>query len=247
MDTTIIFIGGFILGYFLPKILIENNLNFSKSKVIWVTILTGLIFSSLYAYNSSEYLSIGDSLTSAFGKAIAMNLSGNLSFAITFYNYYTPNKNTKNKSITAVKDNIVKDQKDELIINESIVKIEPTSKEVNEFAVKQKKQNLKILFSLKSIIKGNTKEMFFLSVWVAINIIIFFLSMCTQLGETSEVWMHERIGIDYLVNEKASYKFFPFGTINLAYYDWLEFLLIGILPVIFYFIWTFINKKTKID
>jgi hypothetical protein len=93
------------------------------------------------------------------------------------------------------------------------------------------------------------KLQFYLGVYLFINLIILLLSVNGQFPEKNS-WESEhtvvydsddptKIEDERIVTsyEKATDRFWPIGSQNIAYYDILEFIILGLAPIILIMFW----------
>jgi len=97
---------------------------------------------------------------------------------------------------------------------------------------------------------------FKLGLYLIINLIILVLSLNGQFQDKNS-WESERkivydssdptkIKEEKVVTtyEKASDRFWPLGTLNIAYYDTLEFIILCLIPIILIMLWhLYINNN----
>lgn len=87
-------------------------------------------------------------------------------------------------------------------------------------------------------LKLKKKQIFNVVVYLTVHLIILILSIREFLGDTEsyssgDVWDFNPI----VYNEDPSGKFWPLGTLNIAYYDINEFLTLGVFVSVVYVIY----------
>lgn len=129
----------------------------------------------------------------------------------------------------------------------------------NKFQEMEKKYQSKIkLLKLRNVIYGFFKQFtrrqkFIMVLWVILNLVILDFSSVKEFGKTditgySKSPMMSFNGSDndlYPDYENPNELFWPVGTRNIAYYDDLEFIIIGLMPVIIFMVWVKLGKENN--